>query len=115
MQRPTLPRRQFVQRSAALLGGAATLGALGTDSARADDYKALVCIFLYGGNDGMNCVVPSDSARHAAYAEVRGPLALPQASLVGLPGSDYGLHPALSALRPMWDARQLAPVFNVGP
>ncbi len=118
MHQTTLPRRQFMQRSAGLFAGAATLGTLGalaSDHARAADYKALVCVFLYGGNDGMNCVVPSDSTRHAAYAAVRGPLAVPRANLVGLPGSDYGLHPALAALQPMWAARQLAPVFNVGP
>lgn len=114
MTPPILPRRRFLQRGAAL-GGAAALATLGTGATRAADYKALVCVFLYGGNDGMNCVVPTDSTRHAAYAAVRGPLALPRANLVDLPGSDYGLHPALSALQPMWAAGQLAPVFNVGP
>jgi uncharacterized protein (DUF1501 family) len=83
--------------------------------AKAADYKALVCIFLYGGNDGLNTIVPTDAARYAAYAAVRGGLALPQAGLVRLAGSDYGLHSAMSALTTAWNARRLAPVFNVGP
>src|SRR6187431_2196434 len=63
--------------------------------ARASDYKALVCVFLYGGNDGLNTVTPTDMTRYNQYAAVRGALALPQSSLVGLAGSDYGLHPAM--------------------
>ncbi len=117
-----LNRRQWLQRSGTLLAGAfgaATLGhlALGTRPAYAADYKALVCVFLYGGCDGMNVIVPTDSSRYNQYAGVRGPagLALPQANLVGLSGSSYGLHPALSALQPFWKNATLAPVFNLGP
>jgi len=107
------------------LGGAATLaGALGAGSlanllnarpAFAADYKALVCVFLYGGNDGMNMIVPSDASRYDAYAGVRRGLAIPQASLVPLAGIPYGLHPALGGLAGAWADGALAPVFNVGP
>lgn len=107
------------------LGGAATLaGALGAGSlanllaarpAVAADYKALVCVFLYGGNDGMNMIVPSDTAHYDQYAGVRGGLAIPKASLVPLAGIPYGLHPALGALGGAWADGTLAPVFNVGP
>jgi uncharacterized protein (DUF1501 family) len=99
----------------AALGGAATLPWL-SGSARAadDDYKALVCIFMYGGCDGMNAVVPRDATRHAEYAAVRGALALPRSSLVPL-NADYGLHPALQALSAAWAGGALAPLFNVGP
>jgi uncharacterized protein (DUF1501 family) len=115
-----LTRRRWLAHSglglgAALGGGTAANLLLGMRSARAADYKAIVCVFLYGGNDGMNMIVPTDAERHQAYAGVRGPLALPRASLLGLVGSDYGLHPALSALLPIWNAGQLAPLFNVGP
>jgi len=48
----------------------------------ADNYKALVCIFLAGGNDGNNMVVPVDAAGYTNYAAVRGDLALPQAQLL---------------------------------
>ncbi len=104
------------------LGAASLLGAGGLGSlllpgraAHAADYKALVCIFLYGGNDGNNMVVPLDAARYAQYAAVRQGLALPQASLVPLGGSNFGLHPALAALQTAWSSGKLAPVFNVGP
>ncbi len=115
-----LSRRAWLQRSGGLLAsalGAATLGqlALGTRPAYAADYKALVCVFLYGGCDSMNMVVPTDASRYAQYAGVRQGLALPQASLVAMNGSTYGLHPSLSALQPFWDSAALAPVFNLGP
>ncbi|MEP6876942.1 MAG: DUF1501 domain-containing protein, partial [Burkholderiales bacterium] len=73
------------------------------------------CIFLYGGNDGMNMIVPNDSARYNQYAAVRKGLAIPQASLTPLGGVSYGLHPAMAALGTAWSAGHLAPVFNVGP
>lgn len=113
-------RRRWLQRSA--LGAASALGAgslanllMATRPAFAADYKALVCVFLYGGNDGMNMIVPTDSARYGQYSSVRGSLAIPQAALLPLAGIEFGLHPAMSALRSVWDAGQLAPVFNVGP
>jgi uncharacterized protein (DUF1501 family) len=119
-QHLNLARRRFLGRG--LAGTAAAFGAgslanllLATRPAFAADYKALVCVFLYGGNDGMNMITPSDAARHAQYAGVRGALALPQANLVALSGVNYGLHPAMTALQPAWTAGQLAPVFNVGP
>jgi uncharacterized protein (DUF1501 family) len=118
---PTLPsmnRRQWLARTG--LGGAALLG-LGSlaalapaRQAHAADYKALVCVFLYGGNDGTNTIVPMDE-RHGAYAAVRQRLALPKARLLPLGSTGFGLHPAMAALQPAWNAGHLAPVFNVGP
>lgn len=113
-------RRRWLLRSGAALAGAlgtGTLGnlLLGAKPAYAADYKALVCVFLYGGNDGLNTIVPTDTARYDAYAAVRGGLAIPKANLSALSGVTYGLHPSLSALVPFWNAGQLAPVFNVGP
>jgi uncharacterized protein (DUF1501 family) len=82
------------------------------------DYKALVCVFLYGGNDTNNTVVPIDD--YAQYAAVRG------GSSVGLglneltpihpasPGRAYGLHPELAPLAPIFAANKLAVVCNVG-
>jgi uncharacterized protein (DUF1501 family) len=115
-----LSRRRWLATSGTALAaalGAGSLGnlLLGTGTAHAADYKALVCVFLYGGNDGMNMVVPTDLERHRQYAGVRGELALPRAGLLGLQGSDFGLHPALAALLPAWNEGRLAPVFNVGP
>ncbi|MBX3619466.1 MAG: DUF1501 domain-containing protein [Rhizobacter sp.] len=114
-----MTRRQWLLRNGAMLAGALGAGTLanltlGTRRAWAGDYQALVCVFLYGGNDGLNTVVPTDSARYNQYAGVRGGLALPRASLLPLAGIDFGLHPSLAALAPAWAAGHLAPVFNVG-
>jgi uncharacterized protein (DUF1501 family) len=116
-----LQRRDFLRRATALgsslgvvgLGGLAALAPMRT--ARAADYKALVCVFLYGGNDGTNTIVPTDATRHGQYSSVRGALALPRGSLLSLAGSDFGLHPSLAALTPLWAEGKLAPLFNVGP
>ena len=115
----SLTRRRWLQASG-LAGGALGAGALGSlllapRPAYAADYKALVCVFLYGGNDGMNTIVPIDATRHAQYRTVRQSLAIPQASLLPLGSSGFGLHPALSGLTAAWRDGRLAPVFNVGP
>jgi uncharacterized protein (DUF1501 family) len=114
-----LSRRDWLRLSAL---SAATLGVgsaanllLGARPARAADYKALVGVFLYGGNDGLNTVVPSDATRYGQYSAVRQGLAIPQASLLPLAGVDYGLHPSLASLTTAWSEGKLAPVFNVGP
>ena len=113
-------RRALLRRSGAALATALGAGSLanlllGGGTALAADYKALVCVYLYGGNDGCNTVVPTDTARYAQYSSVRGPLALPRADLVSVPGTAFGLHPALSALADACASGELAPVFNVGP
>lgn len=109
-------RRRFLMGAAAAFGAGSLANLmLATRPAYAADYRALVCVFLYGGNDGMNMVVPTDATRHGQYAAVRGALALPQSSLLPLGSTNFGLHPAMGALQPIWGAGQLAPVFNVGP
>jgi len=113
-------RRRWLMGSGATLASALGAGTLGNlllhaKPAYAADYKALVCIFLYGGNDGMNMIVPSDTARYNQYVGVRSGLAIPKASLAPLAGVNYGLHPSMSALATAWSDGHLAPVFNVGP
>jgi uncharacterized protein (DUF1501 family) len=115
-----MQRRSFLLHAGALAGTAA-LGQLGVFAARAasaNDYKALVCIFLYGGNDTNNMIVPLDTAGYANYAETRSFLALPQAQLlplaVGSGAPQYGLHPALPGLQSLWASGNLAVVANVG-
>ena len=113
-------RRRWLMGSGATLAGALGAGSLGNlllnaRPAYAADYKALVCIFLYGGNDGMNMIVPSDAARHGQYAAVRAGLAIPRASLLPMGSVPYGMHPSLSALSKVWNDGKLAPVFNLGP
>ena len=79
-----MQRRRFLQHAGALAGGAALgqLGIFASQAASASDYKALVCIFLYGGNDTNNMIVPLDTAGYANYAQTRSYLALPQADLL---------------------------------
>jgi uncharacterized protein (DUF1501 family) len=115
-----MKRRNFLLHAGAL-GGTAALGQMGLFAARAapaDDYKALVCIFLVGGNDSNNMVVPVDTTGYANYAQVRGDLALPQAQLLPLQEAGgvlrYGFHPALVGLQGLWAAGNLALVANVG-
>jgi len=87
--------------------------------AQSSSYKALVCIFLGGGNDGNNTVVPLDG--YAAYASVRqaSTLALAENSLLPITpkslGQTFGFHPSLSALQPLFAEGKLAIVTNVGP
>jgi uncharacterized protein (DUF1501 family) len=120
-----ISRRSFLEALGAV-GIAASFSRLGEGRAFAQtaaDYKALVCVFLFGGNDGNNTVVPLDSAGYAAYATARGAigaggLALPQAQLLPLaPASGtaaYGLHPNLPELQTLWNDGVLGVVFNVG-
>ncbi len=87
------------------------------------DYRALVCVFLFGGNDSNNMIVPFTTAGYAGYASARGAqsaggLALPQSTL--LPIADrtgtlaYALHPQMSGLQGLWNQGKLATLFNVG-
>ena len=123
-------RRAFLQRASMLsLAGVATpwainLAAMGeAAAATAADYKALVCIFLYGGNDYGNTLVPYDNSRYALYQGMRPSLAYTQAALaptlltpnVALPaGLQYALAPELGPLLPLFNANQLAVMLNVG-
>ena len=83
-------------------------------AAQGADYKALVGVFLFGGNDGNNSIVPLGSSQYGLYSQGRGVLALPQSSLTSLDGN-YGVHSGLAGLADIWSDGALAPVFNVGP
>ena len=115
-----MKRRCFLRHAGALAGTAALgqLGVLAAHAASANDYKALVCIFLYGGNDANNTIVPLDSAGYANYAQTRSYLTLPQSQLLPLAVANataqYGLHPALPGLQSLWASGNLAVVANVG-
>ena len=84
-------------------------------------YKALVCLFQQGGNDGENMLIRHDSAGYQKYNAVRPPassLNIPQGQLVPIQPSNlgmaYGFHPACAPLKPLFDAKQLAVIANVG-
>lgn len=78
------------------------------------DYKALICLFMRGGNDSNNMIVPVTSSEFADYAKGRGPLALPQSGLLHMPGIGYGLHPALGNLSKAFASGNAAMIANVG-
>lgn len=117
-------RRDFLRTSACALGGmalASSLDSFGLVHAltpqAATDYRALVCIFLNGGNDGNNTVV--DLNQYSQYATARGvDLAIPQANLLAVSpagGGSYGFHPNLTQLRDLFNLQKLAVISNVGP
>ena len=126
----TTSRRAFLQRASLLsLAGAATpwalnLAAMGeAAAATAADYKALVCVFLYGGNDYGNTLVPYDNPRYALYQGMRPTLAYAQSDLtptlltpnVALAGGiQYALAPELAPLLPLFNGNKLAVMLNVG-
>ncbi len=115
----SIDRRRFL----ALAGGAGTAAALaavfgprawdalfgggGTESTAG---SKLVLVTLYGGNDGLNTVVPVGDP---AYASARGPLALDRSSVLPL-ADGFGLHPSLPGMKKQWDANRLAIVHGVG-
>jgi len=84
-----------------------------------NDYKALVCIMLQGGNDSFNMLVPSGTSEYQEYAGARGNLALPQADLLSInptniSGQEFGLHPSLTNVQSLFEAGNAAFVSNVG-
>jgi len=126
-------RREFIGKSCRALTMAAVatqMSHLGLVSALAqkkakknagsEDYKALVCVFLNGGNDSNNTVVPKHNAGYAEYAAARAPqgLAIPQADLLSMMppsvGLEFGLHPRLAELHQLWTQNKLAVVCNAG-
>ena len=109
-----------VLKSAGAVGALGTLGKFGEMNALAGgaDYKALVCIFMAGGNDCHNTVIPIATAQqnYSLYLKGRQSLALPQASLPTINnGSDvYGLHTNMPEMAALYNAGNAAIVANAG-
>ncbi|MEP7078506.1 MAG: DUF1501 domain-containing protein [Chthoniobacterales bacterium] len=124
MYTPT--RRTFIRQAACaalastgLVNTIFDLRKLSAATPQAGDYKALVCLFLYGGNDANNMLVPHDASSYAAYAAARGDLAIPQASLLPLTlqggdGRDFGFHPSMPEAQALFNQGHIAVVANVG-
>lgn len=125
-------RRAFLRRSMQLaLAGTAlptalNLAAIGEAAAfnAPGDYKALVCVFMYGGNDYANTVVAYDDPTHAAYTTIRSNIALAKSALTPTllnpttalaNGRQYALHPSMTGLAGLFNAGQAAVQLNVGP
>jgi len=125
---PQLQRREFLRRVSALgIAGTAAplafnLAALGEAAAATapSDYKALVCVFLYGGNDYGNTLVPYDQPSYDAYAAIRQTLATPRDQLAATAlsldasGRQMALAPQLGKLKALWDSGRLGVQLNVG-
>jgi len=124
-----LTRRKFIGNCCAAVGATGILsalaqlrviGALAADASSGSPYQALVCIFLYGGNDSNNVIIPYDNADYATYAAQRTALAIPQASLLPITpktysdGRQYALHPSLPEVQALFAQGQLAFMANTG-
>lgn len=121
-------RRRFLKQVAAasVLGSGmgsmnGKLGMMGSalaasgDYAGLNDYKALVCVFLYGGSDSFNMFVPTEQGLYDNYAASRGSLAIARDSLLSAGNdSDLGFNPNLPNTRSMFESGDLAVVSNVG-
>lgn len=113
-------RREFLRswRNVAMAGGAAGFTRLGRMSAMAQSsstYRALVCVFLFGGNDNNNTIVPMSA--YSDYQNSRRSLAIPQGSLLPVNASGgrvFGLHPRLTGLGALYNQGRAAAVLNVG-
>lgn len=122
-----LARRQFL-KTAATAGVAAAawqpwlqMQAMAqAASSGASDYKAMVCLFLYGGNDGNNLLLPYEQGSYNLYARARANLALDRGSVLPIAptntdGTPYALHPAFTRVKGLFDAGQAALLANIGP
>lgn len=121
-------RREFLRKA----GGAAAAGAAFAHypgmafsqnvgvSAPFNDYKALVCVFMFGGNDSYNMLIPQSNAEYNVYAASRQNMAVAQQDLLAInpissDGTDYGLHPSMGGIQNLFEAGRAAFLNNVGP
>jgi uncharacterized protein (DUF1501 family) len=120
-------RRDFLKAavtSVGALGAYAKFGAMNAMASTSAPYQALVCIYLSGGNDGHNMVIPinafcpstNSQQTYNMYAQARAGLAQPQAGLQPIAsGSDaYGLHPLMPEIANLYNAGNCAVLANVG-
>ena len=116
-----LSRRSFLTTGVGAIGWAGALGRFGLMTAAAQtspDYRALVCVFLNGGNDGNNLIVPLDASGYADYSSARGGLKLNTSSLLPITATTgnaaYGMHPGISRFQGLFQQKKLAVIANVG-
>jgi uncharacterized protein (DUF1501 family) len=115
-----LSRRGFIQVGAATVGSLALrpFGMLPALAQSGGDYRALVCVFLFGGNDSNNSVIPMDDTSYKAYTSIRGSLGLAgsdlTASVTSVSGAPYAFHAKLAEVASLFSSKELAVVANVG-
>jgi len=119
---PKITRRGFLRKTCCTAAGvaAASLSRFGLMNAYAQgtDYKALVCIFLFGGNDANNMIIPYDTSNYANYAQIRANLALKQDLVLPISPKSlslpYAFHPKLVNVQNLFNGGQVAAVVNTG-
>jgi len=124
-----ITRRKFLRQAACAAVGTAAMTAAIRDlrfmnaavaQSNITDYKALVCIFLQGGNDSNNLILPTLASQYGNYAAIRTPvLAIPQSAILPVTsldgdGNTYGLHPSCPELQTLFGEGKLAFLFNTG-
>lgn len=115
-----MKRRTFLRCSALAaagqLAGMAPFRAMNAlaQTSGSSDYKALVCIFLYGGNDANNMIVPLSGTQYQSYSAARQSLALPQGGLLPLVNQPLGVNPVMPGLQQLFNSNKAALVTNVG-
>lgn len=125
-----ISRRNFIGQASCLAVGTTTIfnsllnlgmaNALsGLASGADDDYRALVCILLSGGNDSYNMLIPTSNADYQEYQASRSNLAIPQNNILGInpmtsDGRTFGIHPAMPELHSLFENGNAALISNVG-
>jgi uncharacterized protein (DUF1501 family) len=112
-------RRSFLATASMAAAGNALgfrpFGMLNALAQTTSDYKALVCIFMFGGNDANNMLIPFDTTGYGNYSSVRGGLALPQNTLLQLaPQPNFALHPSMPEVQSLFNSGNAAFLANVG-
>jgi uncharacterized protein (DUF1501 family) len=113
-------RRGFIRVGAATFGSLALrpFGLIPTLAQSGPDYRALVCVFLFGGNDSNNSVIPMDDTSYPAYQSIRGSLALASSDLTApitsVGGSPVAFHAKLAEIASLFSSKELSVVANVG-
>ncbi len=122
----SLQRRSFLKKLALGVGSTSLLAAQGklqlmqsamaasSDYSALTDHKSLVCIFLFGGNDAFNMLVPYEQAAYDQYKTSRSGLALPRNTLKPLKGNQQAFHPSMSKLQALYNNDKLAVASSIG-
>lgn len=122
----TKTRRTFLKKLALGIGSSSILATQGklqliqsamaadSDYSNLTDHKSLVCVFLFGGNDAFNMMVPYEQSAYAQYAQTRTSMAIPQGSLLALKGDEQAFHPSMPDLRDLYNTDKLAVATNIG-
>ncbi|MCQ1058675.1 DUF1501 domain-containing protein [Photobacterium sp. DNB23_23_1] len=115
-----MKRREFLKKSlatAGMLSLSTGIGMRNLAMAAGGDYKALVCVFLAGGNDSHNMLIPTFSTRYDEYSAAKGALAIDKSQLVNLAMDGelaLGAHPALSPLSDLFNQGKMTAIINTG-